>query len=141
MLRTQSELLQDKICFINMKIQQAEREYTILKRRKKKNKGCYLYFDEVILNQKQVLLQQDIVRTERSQWRTHTHIWRLNGTYQTSYRKSEKRTSFIFSVQRWSNSPDPKKMTSFELQEFSILEKFFRKPRATESEYTMFHEV
>lgn len=28
-----------------------------------------------------VLLQQDLARTERSQWYTHTHLRRLTGTY------------------------------------------------------------
>jgi hypothetical protein len=54
---TCSELLQDKSFFMNMKFQQTERKYLILKRRKKKNKGRYLYFGEIILNQIQVLLQ------------------------------------------------------------------------------------
>lgn len=63
-----------------MKIQQTERQYLILNRRQKKHKGRYLYFDEIILNQNQVLLQQDIP-TEGSQWHTHTHIWKLTGTY------------------------------------------------------------
>jgi len=78
---TYSELLQDKSCFINMKIQQIKRQYPILKRRKKKNKGCYLYFGEIILNQHQVFLQQGIGRTEGSLWHTHTHLWKLTGTY------------------------------------------------------------